>query len=322
MKKLVAIGEALIDMIAADKDCAVKDAGEFRPKVGGAPANVCGAYAKLGGEARLITMLGRDAFGDKIVKYLTANGIDCSCVSRTDEANTALAFVSRDRNGERSFSFYRNPSADMLLSETDLKKEWFEDCFALHFCSVSLGEFPMKKAHVRAIEYARDEGAIISFDPNLRFALWRDTDRLKQAVNEFLPRCDILKLSEDEVEFITGKTDIKDALGELLNAGVKLVLLTKGGGGATAINEKISVEVAGEKANVVDTTGAGDAFIGSFLYSLAADGIGKDALRSLSSDELKKYLEFSNRYGARSVEKEGAIESYPTAEEMNRASRA
>lgn len=316
MKRLVAIGEALIDMIATDTACKVKDAEAFKPKVGGAPANVCGAFSRLGGEARLITMLGYDAFGDKIAEYLAHNGIDCSCVLRTSKANTALAFVSRDKDGDRSFSFYRNPSADMLLCENDIEKSWFENCFALHFCSVSLGDFPMKEAHERAIEYAKNSGAIVSFDPNLRFALWQDTEKLRLAVKEFSNKSDILKLSCDELEFITGKTDIRDALDGFFKRGIKLVLFTKGGGGAEAFTETAHAEVKGIRVSAVDTTGAGDAFIGAFLHSLAADGTDRDGLKALKAEKLKAYLEFANRYGARSVEKIGAIESYPTAAEM------
>lgn len=314
MKRLIAIGEALIDMIATDKSCSVKEAEAFSPKVGGAPANVCGAFAKLGGRASLITMLGNDAFGDKIVDYLSFYNVDCSYVKRTDRANTALAFVSRDKNGDRSFSFYRNPSADMLLNADDIKEEWFNDCFALHFCSVSLGDFPMKTAHKKAIEYARKHGAIISFDVNLRFNLWKDSDELKRVVWEFIPLCDILKISDDELEFLTGKTEAEGAISELFSGEIKLIILTKGADGACAYTKNTFAKVKGIPSKVVDTTGAGDAFIGSFLHSLCKDSVTAISLNDLTTDNLIKYLDFSNRYSACSVTKEGAIASYPNAD--------
>lgn len=305
-------------MISAEQGCEVKDAPEFIPKVGGAPANVCGAFVRLGGAASLITMLGQDAFGDKIFEYLCANGIDCSHVLRTRQANTSLAFVSRDKKGNRSFSFYRNPGADMLLSADDVKEEWFEDCYALHFCSVSLGDFPMRGAHKKAILSARKRGAIISFDPNLRFNLWDSPQKLKAAVDEFIPECDILKISDEELEFITGKTDIYDAAENLLSGNVKLLVYTKGNAGAMAFNARGSASSLAIQANVVDTTGAGDGFIGSFLHSLCSDHVRAEELASLDSRRLLKYLDFSNRYCARSVEREGAIASYPTAEDMKK----
>lgn len=316
MKKLIAIGEALIDMISAEQGCEVKDAPCFIPKVGGAPANVCGAFVKLGGAASLVTMLGRDAFGDKIYEYLASNGIDCSHILRTSRANTSLAFVSRARDGGRSFSFYRNPGADMLLSADDVRGEWFEDCYALHFCSVSLGDFPMRGAHEKAIEYASRRGAIVSFDPNLRFNLWDSPEKLKAAVLQFIPRCDILKISDEELEFITGKTDIYAAAEELLAGGVKLLVYTRGNEGAMAFNACGSASSLAVSANAVDTTGAGDGFIGSFLHSLCSDNVRAEELARLDSRRLLRYLDFSNRYCARSVEREGAIASYPTADDM------
>ncbi len=179
-KRLIAIGEALIDFIPDKSGCEFYEVTGFSPKLGGAPANVCGAFARLGGEARLITQLGNDPFGDKIMRELAECDIDTSCISRTHKANTALAFVSLAKDGNRTFSFYRKPSADMLLSSEQIKEAWFEDMFALHFCSVSLGDFPMKQAHYSAIEVAQKNGGMISFDPNLRFQLWDDSENLKK----------------------------------------------------------------------------------------------------------------------------------------------
>ena len=134
---------------------------------------MCGAFSRLTGKSAILTKLGKDPFGNKILKELGEAGIDTSNVVTTDEANTALAFVSLEEDGNRTFSFYRNPSADMLLTEIEISDEMFDDIFALHFCSVSLGDFPMKDAHRAAIEKARAKGALISFDPNLRFPLWK-----------------------------------------------------------------------------------------------------------------------------------------------------
>ena len=195
-KKLVSIGEALIDLIPSKKGCDFDDVDSFFPAVGGAPANVGAAFSKLGGRSVFLTQLGDDPFGHKIARALDNAGIDTSHISFTDEANTALAFVSLEADGNRTFSFYRKPSADMLYTADKVDKDAFEDAFALHFCSVSLGDFPMKDAHRRAIGYARENNALISFDPNLRFKLWDSEEALKEAVLEFIPESDILKLSD------------------------------------------------------------------------------------------------------------------------------
>ena len=307
---LFAIGEALIDFIPKEKGCKFSEVSAFSPKVGGAPANVLGAFAKLGGKTQLITQLGNDPFGDKISEELSSYGIGLDYVMRTNEANTALAFVSLDKSGDRTFSFYRNPSADMLYDGGNLKSSDFEDCYALHFCSVSLGDFPMKEAHKKAISYAKENGAIISFDLNIRLPLWNDEKKLRSAINEFLPLADIVKVSDDELEFLTGCKDIENGAKTMLKSS-KLILCTCGSKGAYAFSKNLSVFAPPIAVNACDTTGAGDAFCGSFLYNLYRNGITNNEIGKLSGDILKKFLTQSNAYCAKSVCAYGAIESYP-----------
>lgn len=314
---LFAIGEALIDFMPEQTGVPLKRVEKFSPAVGGAPANVCGAFAGLGGKAKMITQLGNDAFGDKIIEEFKQFGIGCEHVLRTDKANTSLAFVALAEDGDREFSFFRNPGADMLLAEETVRKEWFEDGYALHFCSVSLGEFPMKGAHRRAIKYASAQNMLISFDPNLRPALWADEAEMVKAVREFIPLADIVKVSEEELELITGETDIKDGIAKLFQGSVKLVLFTKGAAGAEAYTAACRAEVPGVKVQAADTTGAGDGFIGAFLYCLYADGITPDDISGLDRTQLEKYLTFANRFCSKSVQKKGAIISYPSIEEIS-----
>ncbi len=318
MKKLVAIGEALIDFIPTEKGCSLGEVDTFHPVTGGAPANVCGAYTKLGGTSEMITQLGNDAFGDKIEKDLKGFGIQTEHIIRTDEANTCLAFVSLMEDGNREFSFYRKPSADMLLQKQDINEKWFENSFALHFCSVSLGEYPMKYAHKTAIEYAKKAGAIISFDPNIRLPLWNDHKALKNTVLEFLPYADILKISDEELEFITGYQTIEQAKEILFQGNVKVVIFTKGAEGAEVYTNHMKATSEGKKVKALDTTGAGDAFIGSFLYQLSADGMTAETLSDLSEQKAVEYMNFSNTYCAYSVQGKGAIASYATMEDMKK----
>ena len=316
MKRLLAIGEALIDFIPEESGKELKNVCGFQPKVGGTTANVCGAFVKLGGEGGLITQLGDDPFGDKIVNELSSCGIDCTYVKRTKEANTSLAFVALKEDGNREFSFYRKPGADMLLEAEDVKEEWFEDAYALHFCSVSLGDFPMKEAHRKAIQCAQKAGALVSFDPNLRFALWEDHEALRKVIWEFMPMAHVLKISDEELEFITGKTDVKEALPELLVGDTKVVIYTKGSDGAECYTKNTSGFAASQKVKAVDTTGAGDGFIGSFLYCLAEDGWSVENLDDLDREKMEEYLAFANKFCGISVTKHGAIASYPSLGEM------
>ncbi|MBR1765386.1 MAG: carbohydrate kinase [Ruminococcus sp.] len=313
---LAAIGEALIDFIPDRSGCEFDEVGAFAPKVGGAPANVCAAFSRLGGSSRLLTQLGDDPFGHRIMHRLESVGVDTGCISLTDKANTALAFVSLAENGDRTFSFYRKPSADMLYSAESVKEQYFDDVFCLHFCSVSIGDFPMKEAHKRAIDIMKKRGGIVSFDPNLRFNLWESRDALKAAVREFIPLSDIVKLSEDELEFITGYSTPEEGSEWLFKQGVKLMLYTLGSKGAYAFTENTMAFSPACKVKAVDTTGAGDGFTGAFLYKLHELGAGVTTLGTLSMETLVECLDFSNRFCAVSVTKKGAIASYPDADQM------
>ena len=315
-KKLISIDETLIDFIPDKVGCDFREVTAFSPKLGGAPANVCGAFARLGGSARLITQLGNDPFGDKIICELDEYNIDTSCIARTDKANTALAFVSLSEDGNRTFSFYRKPSADMLMTPEQIKDEWFAETYALHFCSVSLGDFPMKQAHYTAIEAARKNGGMISFDPNLRFQLWSDRCLLKKTVLEFIPYADILKISDEELEFITDEIDYKKGISKLFTGNVKLIIYTCGGNGAYAFTKNNVSFSAAHPVDIKDTTGAGDGFIGAFLWKLGELGITADTLSNISEKDLQKALYLSNAFCAESVQKYGAIPSYPTLEKI------
>lgn len=316
-KKLIAIGEALIDFIPDQVGGAMKDVNAFLPAVGGAPANVCGAFTGLGGKSEMITQLGLDGFGDKILDTFKEAGIGSSYVRRTDTANTSLAFVALKEDGNREFSFYRNPGADMLYEADDIKAEWFGDAYALHFCSVSLGDFPMKEAHYRAIQYAQEHDAIISFDPNLRPALWKDSAEMIATVKEFIPLADIVKISDEELESITGETSIETALEKLFTGRVKLVIYTEGSKGARAFTKKASAVAECAKVKAVDTTGAGDGFIGAFLWCLHRDGVTAEQIVELSGGKLEEYLKFANAFCGISVQKKGAIPSYPALAELD-----
>ena len=317
MKKVVAIGELLIDFVPQQKGCALDEVTHFERVAGGAPANVAAAIARLGGNAAMISQVGEDAFGTHILKVLRANGVDTSYVFRTGRANTGLAFVSLDATGNREFSFFRNPSADLFLEEGQIAPDMFTECAALHFCSVDLVDWPVRAAHRRAVALAKQAGALISFDPNVRLPLWSSPADCQAAIREFLPSADLVKLSDDEVEFVTGCTDERAAAEKLFGMGCRLLIVTRGAAGSAAYTPHAEGFAETIRVPVTDTTGAGDSFIGSFLYQLTRDGVAADGLDKLAEAQLTDYLAFSAQYASLTVQHKGAVMA--TLDELRRA---
>lgn len=310
MGKLYCIGEALIDFIALQKGTELKNVPTFEKAPGGAPANVAAAVAKLGGTSSLITKLGNDAFGDFLLDVLKDSKVETDKILRTSEAKTALAFVSVKEDGERDFSFYRNPSADLLLTEQEIQDEWFSEGDILHFCSVDLVESPMKYAHRKAIDAVKKHGGLISFDPNIRLSLWNDAAACRRTVHSFLPLAHLVKVSGDELEFITGIPNEKEAIDSLFKGEVQAVVYTKGSKGAELYTKAGCYQSPGYSVKVADTTGAGDAFIGAFLYKLIENGVTSDLVPFLSIHH-KDILEFANASGALTASIQGAIPALP-----------
>ena len=318
MKKVVAIGELLIDFVPQQKGCALDEVTHFERVAGGAPANVAAAVARLGGRAAMVSQVGEDAFGTHILKVLRSNGVDTTHVFRTGRANTGLAFVSLDATGNREFSFFRNPSADLFLSQDQITADIFDDCAALHFCSVDLVDWPVRAAHRKAIGLARRAGAIVSFDPNVRLPLWSSPEECQAAIREFLPYADLVKLSDDEVEFVTGCADERDAAEKLFAMGCRLLIVTRGTDGSAAYTSAGAQGFAETlRVPVTDTTGAGDSFIGSLLYQLTRDGVDCGGLAALTGEQLTRYLAFSAQYASLTVQHKGAVMA--TLDELRQA---
>lgn len=310
MKRFYAIGEALIDFIPTEREMALKDVTGFEPQVGGAPCNVATAVQKLGGDSHLITQVGEDAFGDKIIETLQAVKVDTSYVLTTKEANTALAFVSLSNEGERDFSFYRKPSADMLYQPENIDAIDLQQGDLVHFCSVALVESPMKEAHVQLLNKAEQVGAIIVFDPNVRLPLWDDHDAYYETLQAFLPRAHVVKVSDEELSFVTRHDDEEAALKSLFVGQVQAVIYTKGSHGASLIfKDGTTIDVPTPPTKVVDTTGAGDAFIGAINAKLCqTEQHPIDTLKQHGHDILK----FAHHVSGHVVSQYGAISSLPT----------
>lgn len=314
--RLFAIGEVLIDFIPHEKGKALKDVLSFERKPGGAPANVAAAVRKYGAESSIITQLGEDAFGDFLLEQLQEAGVCTKHVFRTNEANTGLAFVSLREDGERDFSFYRKPSADLLLTEDKIDENWFGEGDILHFCSVDLVESPMKKAHLKAIQSIKEKGGLVSFDPNVRLPLWDDEQACRKTILDFIPHAHLVKISDDELPFITGIEDTEEAVHSLFKGDVKVVIVTNGSKGSDLYVNGTKYESYPFKVEVIDTTGAGDAFIGGILYQLLEKKATPATVTTIFEEKYTEILAFANASGALTTTGKGAISSLPKKEEI------
>lgn len=311
MKKVISIGEMLIDFIPKEKGFGLKDVNKFIKMPGGAPANVCVSVSRLGGQSKFIGQVGNDGFGKFLKQTLVTEGVDTNHFFETDQAHTALAFVTLSDQGERDFAFYRNPSADQILDKNQIKNIDFKDSI-YHFCSLSLDDYPLKEAVEKSILKAKRQGSLISFDPNLRLSLFDDHKTYQKVILEFIEYADLLKVSDDELFFITKIKDEKKAIKYLFDKNIKYLVLTRGKDGVSYYTKDSHIDVLGYQVEVKDTTGAGDAWIGSFLYQLSQ----KDDLSKLSHEIIKDMLRFSNAAAALTTTHLGAMTALPTLNQV------
>ncbi|KAI3758731.1 hypothetical protein L6452_06302 [Arctium lappa] len=308
---IVSFGEMLIDFVPDTSGVSLAESQGFLKAPGGAPANVACAISKLGGSAAFIGKVGKDEFGYMLADILKKNGVNTDGVLFDEHARTALAFVTLKKDGEREFMFYRNPSADMLLKESELKMDLIKKAKIFHYGSISLITEPCRSAHMAAMKAAKQAGVLLSYDPNVRLPLWPSAEAARVGIKSIWNEADFIKVSDDEVEFLTQKSaDNEDAVKSLWHDGLKLMVVTDGEKGCRYYTKSFKGKVPGCKVKAVDTTGAGDSFVGSLLVSMAKD-------TSIFTDEakLKQALAFSNACGAICTTKKGAIPALPTTSE-------
>ncbi|MDQ0902079.1 MULTISPECIES: PfkB family carbohydrate kinase [unclassified Paenibacillus] len=313
---IVCLGELLIDFVPEVNGQALADVTSFQRAAGGAPANVAAAVAKLGGDARFIGKIGRDPFGDFLVRTLDEVGVHTAVV-QTDEAKTGLAFVSLRADGERDFLFFRDPAADMLLRADEVQAQWLEDAAVYHFGSVSLIAEPCRTATLDAARRAREFGALVSYDPNVRLALWPSADAARAEILAQLPLADVVKVSEEEVEFLLG-VDATTGAQQLLQRGPKVIIITLGPGGCRVVTARQDVVIPGTPVAAVDTTGAGDSFVGGMLYQLVSLGATPATIVDVLAETgaVEQVFAFANRVGAITTTRRGAIPALPTLDEV------
>ena len=308
---VTALGELLIDF--TDNGLSGQGNTLFEANPGGAPCNVLAMLNKAGHKTAFIGKVGQDIFGNKLKGVLDEVGIDTSNLIMDEDVRTTLAFVQTLAGGDRDFSFYRNPGADMMLKEDELKEEILKDTAVFHFGTLSMTHDEVREATKKAIAIAKENGAIVSFDPNLRPPLWKSLDDAKEQVAYGLTQCDVLKISDNEIQWFTGEEDYDAGIAKLREQyNIPLVLLSMGRDGSRAYYKDIRVEVAPFlQENTIETTGAGDTFGGSCIHYVPKYG-----LDNLDEDKLKEMLTFANAAASIITTRKGALRVMPTVEEV------
>lgn len=333
MKKkydVVALGELLIDF--TDNGISGQGNTIFEANPGGAPCNVLAMLQKLGNKTAFIGKVGKDIFGTKLKEVLKEVGIDTSGLVMDKKVRTTLAFVQTLKGGDRDFSFYRNPGADMMLEEGDINNSLIKNCKIFHFGTLSMTHKGVRKATKKAIKKAKESGALISFDPNLRPPLWESLNDAKKQVEYGLSQCDILKISDNEIQWLTGEEDFDKGIDWIrARFSIPLILLSMGKDGSRAYAEGKRVEVpAFVQDKTVETTGAGDTFcacvLNYVLENLLAGEWPEEAegsrnrfaerCKACAEERLGEMLRFANAAASIVTTKKGALRVMPEREEV------
>lgn len=307
-------GEILIDFL---QDTA--QPGLFRRFAGGAPANVAVAVAKLGGYSKFIGMLGKDMFGDFLLQELQSYAVDCTAVRQTVDAKTALAFVALDEQGDRSFSFYRPPAADLLYKVEHCPAQLWTEPGILHLCSNSLTEPEIAQTSFSLVRLAQQHGWLVSVDANLRHNLWHGGKASRELVTQLLEMADIVKLSEDELEYLADGQEPQLWLQHILGFRPSWLVVTAGADHVNSYSKTDSFSIAVTAVPVLDTTAAGDAFVGAWLFQVAQQlEQGRQFSELLVNTELQQQIiTKAIRAGSLTCQKYGAFAALPTAQEWS-----
>lgn len=310
---VTALGELLIDFTENGKSAQGNPLFEANP--GGAPCNVLAMLTKLGHKTAFIGKVGNDFFGEQLRSAITEVGIDASFLRLDHLVHTTLAMVHTYPDGDRDFSFYRNPGADMMLNETEVPEELLKDSKIFHFGTLSMTHEGVRKATKKALEIAKEAGALISFDPNLRPPLWDSLENAKEQVLYGLEQCHILKISDNEIQWLTGEEDFSDGVKWILDRfEIPLILVSMGKEGSRAYYDGMMVEVKPFlQEHTIETTGAGDTFCGCVLHYICEHG-----LEGLKEEQLTEMLTFANAAASVITTRKGALRVMPEVSEIQK----
>jgi fructokinase len=314
---LLSFGEVIVDFFPERQGIALRDAERFVRHLGGAPSNVAVSMARLGGRAGLMTLVGADEFGAYLRSALEQEGVDTAAVGMHRTARTGITFVAVGPRGERSFTFYRHPSADTLISEHDVDPALIARATVFHFGSSTLSREPCRAATLKALAAARAAGCVVSCDPNLRLHIWPDPSEAAELVRQSLAQVDVLKISDDELQTVIGQTDVAAAGRALRALGPSLVVITLGERGCYYDGAACGTGwVRGVRVEVVDTTGAGDGFVGGLLVELVPSFASGVRPQALERAPVEAACAFANRVAARVVTRFGATAALPRRSDL------
>ncbi|MBY6037482.1 aminoimidazole riboside kinase [Fictibacillus nanhaiensis] len=309
MKKgVISLGEALVDFIPTDNSNAF-----YQKSPGGAPANVAVGLARLGTKSAFLGKVGDDVLGNFMIDTLKSYGVNAFHVYKTDNVRTGAVFVTLAENGERTFDFYINPSADRFLEEKDIQPSLFKEHKILHFGSISLIGEPSKSATEKAVRLAKENGMWISYDPNLRLSLWKTALHARETIISMLPHADIVKISEEELEFITGLKKVEEGIKVLQQYNIPLLFITLGDDGSYVVTEEGGEHIPAKAVEAVDTTGAGDAYVSGILHGLNEYN---GTLQDVSLEQACKMAEFASISGGLAASVKGAMTALPTLDQV------
>ncbi len=308
---VTALGELLIDFTENGKSGQGNPLFEANP--GGAPCNVLAMLSRLGHRTSFIGKVGKDFFGGQLKEAITEVGIDAANLCMDEEIHTTLAMVHTYPDGDRDFSFYRNPGADMMLTEEEVSEELIADSRIFHFGTLSMTHEGVRNATKKAVAAAKRSGAIVSFDPNLRPPLWKSLEDAKQQVAYGLSQCDVLKISDNEIQWFTGREDFDEGVSELRSQhNIPLIVLSMGKDGSRAYYKDLRVDAAPFlQENTIETTGAGDTFGACCLHYILQYG-----LEDLDEEKLRQMLTFANAAASIITTRKGALRVMPTRQEV------
>lgn len=308
MPDVIALGEILIDFVPTVSGVTLIEAPAFKKAAGGAPANVVAGLARLGVSSGMMGKVGEDAFGHFLEQTLRDEGVDTTALCFSSEARTMLAFVSLRADGEREFMFYRHPSADMLYRSDEVDSGYIRQAKIFHFGSISLISEPARSATLFAVETARRAGLLVSYDPNLRLNLWPDAEAARQGLLSGWPLAEVIKVSEEELFFLSGLEDLEAGARRLWHPALRLLVVTQGKSGCAVVTAQEILTVPGFEVQAVDTTGAGDGFVAGLLKGLL-DHPGAWE----HPEQLASLCRYANAVGALTTQERGAIPALPSA---------
>jgi len=311
MADVLCCGDLLIDFVPTQSGLELADVPAFERAAGGAAANVAVGLARLGAKSAFMGKVGDDAFGHYLGGVLEADGVDISPLRFEAKARTALAFVTLKADGERDFLFYRHPSADMLFRPDEVDEIAVARARIFHFDSISLASSGPRRTVLHAADLALAKDKLVSYDVNLRLPLWESADAARTGIRQGLLKAHMVKLSEDELEFLTGSRDPSSLRETVWHDRLRFAVLTLGGEGCILLTPEGERRIASFDVKPVDTTGAGDGFVAGLL-----EGVVEDAAALGQADRLARICRLANAVGALTTTRRGAIPALPTREQV------